>query len=76
MRVQVSLPALIITGGYKINNNMSIIDQINYTLRFHSSNLASQDKYTRFLELSEFKRNLEQELYLLNNSCKKDNRLT
>lgn len=45
-----------------MNNNMSIMDQVNYTLQFHSSNLVSQDNYTRFLELLEFKRNLECEL--------------
>ena len=45
-----------------MNNSMSIIDQINYKLRFHSSNLVSQDQYTRFLELLEFKQNLECEL--------------
>ena len=59
-----------------MNNSMSIMDQVNYTLQFHSSNLVSQDNYTRFLELSEFKRKLEHELYLLDNPCKKDNGLS
>lgn len=54
-----------------MNNSMSIMDQVNYTLQFHSSNLASQDQYTRFLELSEFKQNLEHELSSLGNSCEK-----
>ena len=55
-----------------MNNSMSIMDQVNYTLQFHSSNLVSQDNYTRFLELLEFKRNLECELSSLCNSCEKN----
>ena len=50
---------------------MSIMDQVNYTLQFHSSNLVSQDNYTRFLELLKFKQNLERELSSLGNSSKK-----
>lgn len=59
-----------------MNNSMSIMDQVNYTLQFHSSNLVSQDNYTRFLELLEFKRNLKCELSSLGNFCEKDNGLT
>lgn len=54
-----------------MNNSMSIMDQVNYILQFHSSNLVSQDNYTRFLELSEFKQNLERKLSSLGNSCEK-----
>ena len=57
-----------------MNNSILIMNQVNDTLRFHSSNLVSQEQYSMFLELSEFKRNLER--IFICNSCKKDNRIT